>query len=81
MACPSQINHSEINPALFDDFCRWVKVECVGAFVDDDSGVGAEFPCELAVGGVDGVDTSGVCLEQAIGEPAGGAAEVCAEES
>lgn len=40
----------------------------------------AEFPGELAVGGVDAVDMGCAMVEEAVGEAAGGASEVGADE-
>lgn len=40
----------------------------------------SEFPRELAIGGVDAVDMGCVVVEEAVGEAAGGASEVGADE-
>ena len=71
---PAQVGDDEV------DLLGRGEVERVGAFDEDDARVVAEFPGKLAVGGVDGVDLGGAVLEQAVGEAAGGGAEVGACE-
>ena len=56
-------------------------VEEVGAFVDDDARIAAEFPVEDAVAGVHGVDAQGALLKQAVREAAAVAAEVGADQA
>ena len=53
----------------------------VGAFEEGDAGVGAELVVDLAVAGVDGEDGGGAVLEHAVGEAAGGGADVGAGEA
>ena len=53
----------------------------VGALEEGDAGVGAELVVDLAVAGVDGEDGGGAVLEQAVGEAAGGGADVGAGEA
>ncbi len=48
----------------------------IGAFEEGDAGVGAEFVMDLAVAGVDGEHGGGTVLEEAVGEAAGGGADV-----
>jgi hypothetical protein len=52
----------------------------VGAFEEGDAGVGAELVVDLAVAGVDGQYGGGAVLEEAVGEAAGGGADVGAGE-
>jgi hypothetical protein len=52
----------------------------VGALAEADAGVGSELLRDLAVAGVDGEDGGGSGLEHAIGEAAGGGADVDAGE-
>ncbi len=52
------------------------KVACVAAFHDHDARVLAELPGQLAAADVDGEDAGGSVLEEAVGEAAGGRAEV-----
>ncbi len=70
---PAQVGDDEV------DLLGRGEVERVGAFDEDDARVVAEFPGKLAVGGVDGVDLGCPALEQAVGEPAGGGAQVSAQ--
>jgi hypothetical protein len=65
---------------LVSDQLWGVCVEGVGAFVDGGAFVLAEFPRELAVGGVDAVDMGCAVVEEAVCEAAGGASEVGADE-
>ena len=44
--------------------------------MEDDAGVGAEFPVDLSGAGIDSVDAEGAVLEETIGEAAGGSADV-----
>ncbi len=53
----------------------------VGAFEEGDAGVGAELVVDLAVAGVDSEDGGGAVLEHAVGEAAGGGADVGAGEA
>ena len=53
----------------------------VGAFAEGDAGVVAELLGDLAVAGVDGEDGGGSGLEHAVGEAAGGGADVDAAET
>jgi 1-acyl-sn-glycerol-3-phosphate acyltransferase len=48
----------------------------VGAFEVDDALVGAQLPRQLTVADVDGIDLFGAVLEHAVGEAAGGSADV-----
>jgi hypothetical protein len=48
----------------------------VGALAQDDAGIVAEFLGDLAVAGVDGKDGRGAMLQHAVGEAAGGGADV-----
>lgn len=52
------------------------EVADVDAFEDGDAGVLAEFPRELAVADVDSVNPGGAVLQEAVGETAGGGADV-----
>ena len=49
--------------------------------MDDDTGVPAERKVELIVSDIHRVDGGRPALEQAVGEPAGGAAQVGADEA
>ena len=53
----------------------------VGFFHDDDAAVLAEFPGKLALADVHGKNFRGAVLKQAIGETAGGRAEVERDQS
>ncbi len=53
----------------------------VGALAEGDAGIVAEFLGDLAIAGVDGKDGSCAALEHAIGEAAGGGADVDAAEA
>ena len=53
-----------------------LEVAGVDALHDDDAGIGAEGPGELAFADVDGVDAGGAALEEDVGEAAGGRADV-----
>ena len=53
----------------------------VGALEEGDAGVVAELVVDLAVAGVDGQDRGGAGLEEAVGEAAGGGADVGAGEA
>ena len=53
----------------------------IGAFHGDDAVVGAEFPVQRAVAGVDGIDEFRPALQQAVGEAPDIAAEVGADET
>src|SRR5579883_1046286 len=48
----------------------------VDAFVENDAGVGAERPHQLAGADVDGVNARGAGLQQSVGEAAGGGSDV-----
>jgi hypothetical protein len=52
------------------------EVAGIDAFHDDDAGVLAQFPGELAAADVDGVDELGAVLEEAIREASGGGADI-----
>jgi len=52
----------------------------VGAFAEGDAGIAAELVGNLAVAGVDGEDCGGAALQHAVGEAAGGGADVDAGE-
>src|SRR5436189_43787 len=60
---------------------RELRVHGVGPLHDNDPRVLAEFPFQHAVAGVDGVNLRRPPLEEAVGEPAGVAAEVGADEA
>ena len=62
----------------FGDIGR-LEVAGVEAFAKDDAGMGAEFPIHLVGADVEGVDEAGAALEEAIGEAAGGGADVEAD--
>lgn len=68
---PSQVDDDQIDP-----FGRWLGVQRVGALQHGDALVGAELPCELAVGGINGMHSRGAVLEQAIGKASGACAEI-----
>jgi hypothetical protein len=53
----------------------------VGALKERDTGVGAELVVDLAVAGIDGEDGVSAALEHAVGEAAGGGADVGAGEA
>ena len=78
---PSEVHDDQIHAFGFDNSRGWLGVERVGAFVDAGAVVLTEFPCEFAVGGVDAVDMICAVVEEAVGESAGGASEVGADES
>lgn len=78
---PSEVHDDQVHALCFNNFGGWLGVERVGAFVDGGAIVLSEFPRELAVGGVDAVDMGCAMVEEAVGESAGGASEVGAEES
>lgn len=51
----------------------------IGAFEDDNLLALTQFPSQFAVGGVDAVNLRRSTLQQAVGEPAGGTAQVCSD--
>ena len=53
----------------------------VGALEQGDARVGAELVVDLAIAGIDGEDGGGAMLEHAVGEAAGGGADVSAGEA
>ena len=53
----------------------------VEVFAADDAGVIAEFPDELVGSDIVGVDSSGAVLEEAVGETAGGSADIEGDEA
>ena len=57
------------------------EIARVHLFVDNYSRVVAQFPVELSGAGVDRIDARGAALQQAIGESAGGGANVQADFS
>lgn len=56
-----------------------IEVAGVYFFTEDDAGVAAEAWVELVVADIDGVDGGGAVLEEAIGEAAGGGADIEAD--
>ena len=73
---PAHVDDDEVDAGWW-----WLGVEGVLALADGDARVLTEGPREDAVAGVDGGDVARVAFEEAVGEAAGGAAEVGAGEA